>query len=516
MKRHLCCLLACLLLTASVSAAPEASFQFESQELGFSLTVPGLTDADVTAEVTGSRVDLYHTPSRAQWGGLIGSIQVVTPRSAVTAPPYNTRAYRVLAMGTDRAFLWKSPGGGVNSGGTELASFVETVGALSVDVLREALVPDTPDAWPVLSTQSRRAYLPVENGRIRPDDPLTRGELAQMLYALLDAENLSAVSPALFSDLSGAVCAQAASYLAGYGIFSGYDDGTFRPDAPVTRAQLAVLLHRCQFAPPVGQYGDAFAFPDVSEEYWASSYVYSAYTLGWMNGGSDGMFRPDDAVTRAQAVTVINRMLGRDESATLLPADAILSDLPAGHWARGNLLEAAGLLPSDSVQPVRLPDGTSAWYFADASDGWAAAGTRLYVTDNGGKSWDATDTALPLTASDLFFFNSYTGLVLGSDGETACSLWYTLDGGRTWDNFFTSPESRRLCLPVEQFATESGMYASLRSASLRSASLRPAGGDTVYLTVRYCPYDSIYFLDLEAVQQTAITFAFASLVIGSR
>ena len=511
MKRFLCCLLACLLLTASVSAAPEASFQFESRELGFSLTVPGLTGADVTAEVTDNRVDLYHTPSRAQWGGLIGSIQVVMPRSAVTAPPYNTRAYRILAMGADRAFLWKSPGGGVNSGGTELASFVETAGALSVDVLREALVPDTPDAWPVLSTQSRRAYLPVENGRIRPDDPLTRGELAQMLYALLDADNLNAV-PSAFSDLDGRICAQAASYLASYGIFTGFADGTFRPDAAVTRAQLAVLLHRCQFAAPVGQYGEASAFSDVPDGYWAEAYLYSARVLGWMQGDSTGAFRPDDAVTRAQAVTVINRMLGRDESQTVIPESISITDLPAGHWARGNLLEAAGLLPDPgSVQPVRLPDGTSAWYFADASYGWAAANTRLYVTDNGGRSWAATDAVLPFPASDLFFFNSNTGLVLGSDDENACSLWYTLDGGQTWDDFFTSPESRRLCLPVEQFATEAGMYASLCSASLR-----PAGGDTVYLTVRYCPYDSIYFADLETVRQTAITFEFASLVIGSR
>ena len=101
--------------------------------------------------------------------------------------------------------------------------------------------------------------------------------------------------------------------------------------------------------------------------------------------------------------------------------------------------------------------------------------------------------------------------MLGSDGETTCSLWYTLDGGRTWDDFFASPESLRLCLPVDQFPTEASMYASLHSASLR-----PAGGDTVYLTVRYRPYDSIYFLDLESVRQTSITFEFASLVIGSR
>lgn len=511
MKRCLCCLLACLLLTPAISAVSEP-FSFESKELGFSLTVPGLTDADVTTEVTGSRVDLYHVPSQADGDGLIGSIQVVIPRSAVTAPPYNTPAYRVLAMGTDRAFLWKSPGGGVNTTPEHLESFVRAAELLSAEVLREALVPHQPDAWPKLSTQSRRTYLPAESGRIRPDDPLTRGELAQMLCALLDAENLGTASPTLFSDLSGRVCARAASYLASYGIFSGYDDGTFRSDAPVTRAQLAVLLHRCQFAPPAGRYGDTVAFPDVPEEHWASPYIYSACTLGWMNGGSDGAFRPDDAVTRAQAVTAINRMLGRDESSTLLPEDAILSDLSADHWARGNLLEAAGLLPdTDCVQPVRLPDGISAWYFADAAHGWAAAGPRLYVTSNGGKSWRAADAVLPLTASDLFFFSSNTGLVLGSDGETTCSLWYTLDGGRTWDDFFASPESLRLCLPVDQFPTEASMYASLHSASLR-----PAGGDTVYLTVRYRPYDSIYFLDLESVRQTSITFEFASLVIGSR
>ena len=139
-----------------------------------------------------------------------------------------------------------------------------------------------------------------------------------MLYTLLDAGNKADSYRAPFSDTAGKDCAQAVAYLASYGILTGYADGTFRPDAPISRAAFTVLLHRCQFAAPVGQYGEEFVFADVPAGYWAETYIYSTKILGWLQGGTDGLFHPEREITRAEAVTAINRMLGRDESVTEL------------------------------------------------------------------------------------------------------------------------------------------------------------------------------------------------------
>ena len=88
------------------------------------------------------------------------------------------------------------------------------------------------------------------------------------------------------------------AYLASYGILTGYEDGTFRPDAPVSRAAFAVALHRCQFAAPVGRYGSREDFSDVPAGVWEGAFLVCALVLGWMSGYADGTFRPSLSVTR--------------------------------------------------------------------------------------------------------------------------------------------------------------------------------------------------------------------------
>ena len=256
MKRFVCVWMVLLLLLSAMPAASAAApLTYESAVLGFSLTLPGLTEEDVTLEERAGGVDVYHAPSREKWGGLMGSIEVVSPRSAFFSGGYDSLPYQVLAMGEDRVYLWKSPGGGAATGSEELADYSRVAQLLTTDVLRANLQPAHPDSLPVLNTWDRVAYLTAEGGAIRPDAPLTRGELALALYALLEADNKDASFADPFPDITDPDCARAVAYLASYGILSGYEDGTFRPDAPVSRAAFAVALHRCQFAAPVGRYG---------------------------------------------------------------------------------------------------------------------------------------------------------------------------------------------------------------------------------------------------------------------
>ena len=321
-------------------------------------------------------------------------------------------AYQIIAMGKNRVFLWKVPGGGAPTGGDFLDAFRRVSSAFSMENLRKGLVPAQPDGWPKLQTTRHLAYLPVSGGLARPDAPLTRGELAQMLYTLLDAGNKADSYRVPFSDTAGKDCAQAVAYLASYGILTGYADGTFHPDAPISRAAFTVLLHRCQFAAPVGQYGEEFVLADVPAGYWAETYIYSTKVLGWLQGGADGLFHPEREITRAEAVTAINRMLGRDESVTeLLSVKNPFSDLTESHWACANVLEAAGVLKGDVAVPKMdsVPKNTSAYHFSSESDGWAASEGQLFHTTNGGKNWDKVGRPLACAVSGLFFLVSRTG-----------------------------------------------------------------------------------------------------------
>ena len=280
-------------------------------------------------------------------------------------------------------------------------------------------------------------------------------------------------------------------------------DGTFRPDAPISRAAFAVLLHRCQFAAPVGRYGDEFVFADVPTGYWAETYIYSTKILGWLQGGTDQLFHPERQITRAEAVTAINRMLGRDESVTeLMSVKNPFSDLAESHWAYGNVLEATGVLKGDAAVPKMdsVPKNTSAYHFSSESDGWAASEGQLFHTTNGGKNWDKVGRPLACTVSGLFFFSEQNGVLLGSSEENACVLMRTNDGGKSWDDLLANPDTLARYLPVEQFPTEKSLLESIVSAELR-----PASKAAVYLTIRYHPYESIHVYDFEAVRQTVLT-----------
>ena len=189
MKRISILLAICLLLGIPAQAAAPALFQYQSSQLGFSITVPGVRQGEVIAEETDTGVNFYHVPSREKYGEEIGSVVVVSPRSDFFSGHYDDMAYQIIAMGKNQVFLWKTPGGGTPTGGDFLDAFRRVSSAFSMENLRKGLAPAQPDGWPKLQTVRHLAYLPVNGGLARPNAPLTRGELAQMLYTLLDAGN---------------------------------------------------------------------------------------------------------------------------------------------------------------------------------------------------------------------------------------------------------------------------------------------------------------------------------------
>ena len=105
--------------------------------------------------------------------------------------------------------------------------------------------------------------------------------------------------------------------MTGLGIVQGHSGTTFDPEAPITRAQFAAICARFD----TGAGGTTQTFSDISGR-WAEEYIRRVAGLGWIKGFEDGTFRPDTYITRAQAMTMINRVLNR------IPEEN--SDLPAG------------------------------------------------------------------------------------------------------------------------------------------------------------------------------------------
>ncbi|MDR1132506.1 MAG: S-layer homology domain-containing protein, partial [Oscillospiraceae bacterium] len=195
--------------------------------------------------------------------------------------------------------------------------------------------PDKPE----LIKDDHFAYMRGSNGGFNPDGQLTRAEAAQVFYNLLVDKQVS-YDASRFTDVdTGAWFARSIGVLSQLGIITGYSDGTFRPDAKITRAEFATLAARFDKLSE-----RTVTFPDVPAGHWAYEVVCSAATKGWITGYSDGSFRPDNNMTRAEMVVMVNRVLGRDADKAYIDANVArlitFSDVPASHWAYYAIMEA--------------------------------------------------------------------------------------------------------------------------------------------------------------------------------
>ena len=202
--------------------------------------------------------------------------------------------------------------------------------------------PDEPDE-PVpppedLNTRDHVAYIiGYPDGSVRPEGSITRAEVATIFFRLLTDE----ARETYWCQVNGYTDVpyeswfnNAISTLSNMGIVSGYPDGSFRPDAPITRAELTKIA--------VGffQYADQYFtylgnFSDVAGNEWYASFLAAASALGLIEGYPDGSFRPDAAITRAETCTVVNRTLGRrPHKDHLLPWSEMIT------WPDNQMIEA--------------------------------------------------------------------------------------------------------------------------------------------------------------------------------
>ena len=194
--------------------------------------------------------------------------------------------------------------------------------------------------WKDAETESHSAYISgYPDGTVGPDKTITRAEAATMFYNLLADKTGDAKT---FTDIpANQWYAKAVMTLAGKGVISGYPDGTFKPDASITRAEFVTMAMNFANA----EKGTACSFPDVPQNMWYYGAIAGATQNGWISGYPDGIFGPDRYITRAEVTSVINRMENRaaDMSFMMDHLDELrtFSDLSFGHWAYGSMMEAA-------------------------------------------------------------------------------------------------------------------------------------------------------------------------------
>ena len=222
------------------------------------------------------------------------------------------------------------------------AALTQLVTKVTMDSDKTVYASWKEDETPVLEKGDHFAYIiGYKDGYVRPDRNISRAEVATIFFRLLtdDAREKYWSSTNNYSDVKDTDwCNNAISTLSNMGILKGYEDGTFHPNAPVTRAEFAAIAARFSD----GAADDYATFSDVPNDYWASKEIAKAAKLGWIKGYKDGTFRPTNNITRAEVMTLVNRVLERGVDEEGLTEDAIqwADNLDKSAWYYYDVQEA--------------------------------------------------------------------------------------------------------------------------------------------------------------------------------
>ena len=238
------------------------------------------TVAEVPASVSGSKDGVNGTFSFNGWKKDDGT--VLTGEQKLTAD---------LTLHGAWTFTKKSSGGG--GGGSHKPTVT---------------IPD--DVPTGLNGDDHYAYIVgYPDSTVRPQNGITRAEVATIFFRLLTDEtrNANTTKTNSYSDVAaGAWYNHAVSTLSAMGIVKGDSQGKFNPNAPITRAEFAAIAARFDDKANT----TAVDFSDIAS-HWAKNEISAAANNGWINGYTDGTFRPNNKITRAEAMTLVNRVLKR-------------------------------------------------------------------------------------------------------------------------------------------------------------------------------------------------------------
>ncbi|WP_148464775.1 S-layer homology domain-containing protein [Peptoniphilus harei] len=180
------------------------------------------------------------------------------------------------------------------------------------------------------------------DGTFKPQANVTRAEAAQMFATLLNGgTNFGTSQATKFSDASDDWYSKAINYVVGKGLISGYPNGTFKPNESITRAEFAQMISGYV----KNEKASTSDFKDV-KDHWAKDAIDKLYGNKNVNGYPDGIFKPNAKITRAEAVTILNSVFNRNTNKSSLnnvntSSLNKFSDVNEGFWAYYNILDAA-------------------------------------------------------------------------------------------------------------------------------------------------------------------------------
>ena len=190
-----------------------------------------------------------------------------------------------------------------------------------------------------LDTASVRPFMVGDDkGNFRPNANITRAEVAQVFYALLLDQDVE--QSVTFLDVEkGAWYEDAVNTLAALGIVSGVGEGKFEPMRNITRAEFAVIAANfARKAPAI------FSFADVPSDHWAYQHIMSAAAYGWVAGVGSSRYEPARNIQRSEAATIVNNMLLRVKNDTVFDTSVVIPDVDTNHWAYRYIAAAYGLI----------------------------------------------------------------------------------------------------------------------------------------------------------------------------
>ena len=239
--------------------------------------------------------------------------------------------------------------------------------------------PEQEDPAPELDKESHIAYVSgTPEGTIEPNAYITREEVATIFFRLLTdrsrANYITDYNP--FPDVDSSRWSfYPIVTMNNAGIMHGYDDGNFAPSGYITRAEFAVVA--AQFSD--AEYTGADLFSDISG-HWAREYINRAASEGWISGYPDGSFGPDDYITRAQVMALVNEVLDRAPD-----ADYMLDDM------------------------ITWPDNAdeSTWYYEDVQE---ATNSHSYVWRNSGRTSEEWEDLIDTRTLDELVRDAFNGV----------------------------------------------------------------------------------------------------------
>ncbi|MGS5021060.1 S-layer homology domain-containing protein [Paenibacillus sp. JJ1683] len=222
-----------------------------------------------------------------------------------------------------------------NTDSSDSSSSSETTSPSSPSV--SSTVLPTPEIMPVEQSEvAHEKYITgYQDGTFRPDQSITRAETAAMMARIMKLETKEGSTT--YKDVPSTYWAKDSIIaLTTQHLMNGYADGTFRPEQPITRAEMATIL--ASWKQLKGTQTTASPYTDI-EKHWARDSIVALANAGWITGYNDGSFQPNKYITRVETVTILNTILKRGPLEGTI--QATWKDVPTDYWAFKNIEEAS-------------------------------------------------------------------------------------------------------------------------------------------------------------------------------